>query len=129
MYNLEVPYDIIKELIINGIRYKYLSYDHKKTLEWLNNIHNYPNNPNFNNTVRYIPNEFKNQFPIWQTGRIWELKFNRIGEIVKVYIGKNPKYKKAFYVNDFGIKFKPMLFLSDDKHNLIANHFAIEEEL
>ena len=133
MNNLVVPYDIIKELIINGVRFKYLSYNHKKALEFINctsnNTANNYNNNGFPFPYYGITNELKDQFPIWRTGRIWEITFNRVGEIVKVYIGKNPKFKKAFYIQDFGIKFKPILFISDDKHNLITNNLAVEEEL
>jgi hypothetical protein len=129
MNNLVVPYDIIKELIINGVRFKYLSYNHKKALEWLNTTQKYTTPNQTLIKISYVPNELKDQFPIWRTGRIWEITFNRVGEIVKVYIGKNPKFKKAFYIQDFGIKFKPILFISDDKHNLITNNLAVEEEL
>ncbi len=135
MNNLVVPYDIIKELIISGVKFNYLSYSHKLAIGWMNsnilinNLLSSPSSTTMQHSHDYVPDSIRDQFPLWQTGKIWELKFNRISEIVKVYIGKNPKYKKAFYIQDFGVKFKPIIFKSDDKYNLIANGFAVEDEL
>jgi hypothetical protein len=36
---------------------------------------------------------------------------------------------KNFYIDDFGVKVKPMIFKSDDKYNLIAQGLAVEEKM
>ena len=35
-----IPYEILKELIIHGVRFSYVSYDHKKALNELKEIVN-----------------------------------------------------------------------------------------
>jgi hypothetical protein len=123
-----IPHEILKKYIMNGVRFLYESYDHKKALEEMKQI-----NSTANGFQRYvlgdIPLEIKKNHIVWRTGKLWELHFNKNGEMSVFKIGRFPPYVKTFYLDDFGIKVKLMIFKSDDKHDLIGQGLAVEETL
>ena len=90
-----IPYEILKELIIHGVRFSYISYDHKKAMAELNEIINsgicpYPTldiNVLKTNTAYMpvfsviIPDEIKKNHIVWRAGRVWEVFFNKNRQI------------------------------------------------
>jgi len=148
-----IPENIIKELIISGVRYKYESYDHKKAcaeIEELQRLASATNttalttttvstNATVTNAVSLndllyvpkncwnIPAEIKKNHIVWRTGRLREVHFNLKGDIGMFKIGL--RYFKTFYLKDFGVTVKPLIFKSDDKYDLISQGLAIEETI
>lgn len=134
--NLLIPEEIIKELILNGVRFKYISYDYKKASEEFhiqnqgNNYYGYAYANGLLKISHYdIPETIRNMFLIWRIGKVWEIRFNKNGGICSLYVGVNPKFKKRFFISEIGRWLKPMIFKSDDKHDLIARGLAIEETI
>lgn len=130
-----IPYEILKELIIQGVRFKYESYDHKKAMEEIKQIQNSGNSVPYsaNNMFQFVnscfgvPDEIKKNHIVWRAGRVWEIRFNRSRIMYRFKIGN--RYPKNFVLEDFGIKVKPMLFKSDDKYDLINQGLAVEETI
>lgn len=135
---MSIPYDVLKELLIQGVRFSYMSYNHKKALEELKTIANggtnpYPHSININSLNNipiynwFIPDEIKLNNLVWRAGRVWEIFFNKDRRICRVKIGN--RYPKNFQIEDFGISVKPMLFKSEDTYDLIGQGLAVEENL
>jgi hypothetical protein len=133
-----IPYDVLKELLIQGVRFSYVSYNHKKALEELKTIINTGISPyhqsvdlnSFLNVPEYnwfIPDEIKLNNLVWRAGRVWEIFFNKDRRICRVKVGN--RYPKNFQIEDFGVSVKPMLFKSEDTYDLIGQGLAIEENL
>ncbi len=120
-----IPHEILKEYVMNGVRFQYESYDHKKALEELKQT----NNSTLQHNSWHIPAEIRKNHIVWRTGKLWELHFNKNGEMVAFKIGRCRPYIKIFYLVDFGVIVKPMIFKSDDKYDLIGQGLAIEETL
>ena len=115
---------IIKEIIFSGIRFQYESYDFKKALAEVEAL-NATQQPS---PYRYgVPDEIKKNHIVWRTGKLWEVEFWSNGEIKRIKISRHWNYQKSFNITDFGIKFKPCLFKSDDKYDLIKQGLAVEE--
>ncbi len=134
-----IPYEILKELLIQGVRFSYVSYDHKKAVAEIKAIKETGINPyppsvidlthflSVPQTYWMIPDEVKNNNIVWRAGRVWQIFFNKDRRICRVKVGN--RYAKGFQVEDFGVTVKPMLFKSDDKYDLIGQGLAIEENL
>jgi len=132
-----LPTPIIKEIIFSGIKFSYESYNYKKAkaeVEALNTIQ--PSTPFPQNFFKMagihgngIPNEIKKNHVVWRTGKLWEVKFNHTGDITSLKIGRYYGYFKTFFISEFGVKFKPLLFKSEDKYDLIKQGLAIEETI
>ena len=129
-----IPYELIVKFIISGIKFKYLSYDHHAAVEELNNSSNntnigYLGNNMFTISVRdwTIPDEVKQNNIVWRTGKIRKIHFNPDGKMWKFYIGA--KRAKGFYLDDFGVNVKPIIFKSDDHLDLIGRNLAVEDKM
>jgi hypothetical protein len=130
-----IPYELLKELIINGVRFSYESYDHKKAMEEIKQIQN-SGNPvpygannmfQFANSCFGVPDEIKQNHRVWRTGRVWQIYFNKDRRMYRFKIGN--RYVKNFFLEDFGVKVKPMIFKSEDKYDLIGQGLAVEETI
>lgn len=127
-----IPYNIISELVISGCKFKYESYKHKEALEDYQKSQNQQNSSNylnelFRNSSWSVPDEYKLKHLTWRIGKIREIHFNKECKMWRFKVGN--KYYKTFYISDFGVRFKPILFKSDDKYDLISQGFAIEDSL
>lgn len=144
----QIPQEIIRELLINSVKFSYQSYNHKKAfdeikaIEAANGTVAYdPNNLNWNSSTSSrgvrdvkqsswgIPSEFKLKHEVWRVGKVWNLEFDNKGNINRVKIGRVRMYQKTFYITDFGVTVKPILFKSDDKYDLIKFGLAVEDKL
>lgn len=129
-----IPYEILKELIIHGVRFSYISYDHKKAIEEIRQLKN-SGAPNISAEINqlfglpesswFIPDEIKKNNIVWRAGRVWEIYFNKSRQMYRFKIGN--RYPKNFFIDDFGVLVKPMLFKSEDKYDLINQGLAVEE--
>lgn len=131
--------DIIKHLIVSGVKFKYKSYNYKNAVKEIEEINAK------NGIVPYsqknitqfqfrpdnwsIPQAIKDKHEVWRYGKLWEAHFDRHGNIQKLYIGAMYKFKKCFWANDIGDTVKPLIFKTDDIHDLIRQGFAIEDTL
>lgn len=129
-----IPYELIKELIFNKVRWYYESYDfHAALVEYEslrgNQCVKLQNTSTLHsgNIIPPMLDEIKKNHIIWRIGKIREISFNPYGEIKKCRIGN--KFYKTFHLHDFGVTVKPMLFESSDVYNLITQGFAIKETL
>jgi hypothetical protein len=125
-----IPYEILKELVINGVKFKYESYDHKKALkeyEQTQSTSASTSNWACANLAWGIPDNIKKNHAVWRVGRLWEVYFNKKGEMYRFKIGCH--YAKNFYLDDFGITVKPIIFKSDDKYDLIGQDLAVEDKI
>jgi hypothetical protein len=127
-----IPYEAIVECVINGVRFSYESYDHKKAIEEMRN-----NKTLFATTINncyhlppdmwIIPDEVKQNNIVWRIGKLREVYFNKNGRMCRFKIGQ--RWYKNFTLEDFGVKVKPMIFKGDDKYDLIIQGLAVEETL
>ena len=129
-----IPYQILKELLVEGVRFTYQSYDHKKAvLEMSNNSHISPTQKNANyyfglpESCWGVPEEVKQNNLVWRIGKLRQITFDKNGKMVMFKIGC--RWSKTFYLDDFGVKVKPMIFKSDDVHDLIGQGLAVEETI
>jgi len=135
-----IPYSIIKEFVFGGIRFQYESYDHKKAVEEICQIKTaggsvtlgiYPCQSTTNNPLLdscwAIPDKIKKNHLVWRIGKLRQVYFNPQGEMWRFKIGN--KFIKNFYLEDFGVTVKPMIFKSDDYLNLIGQGLAVEETI
>ena len=123
-----IPYYIIKELVLSGCKFLYESYNYKEAVEELRNTQTFQYNYNFDFCKdEFIPDNIKQHHIVWRKGKLRKIHFNNNGEIFKLYIGN--KRAKCFYLSEFGRTYKPILFKSDDVHDLINQGFAIEDKL
>jgi len=130
-----IPYQLLKELILSGVRFSYESYDHKKALEeieqikasGLNGLYLANNLFEFPNSCFGIPDSIKQNHIVWRTGKLRLVFFNKDGQMCRFKIGQ--RWYKNFYLEDFGIRVKPMIFKSDDEHDLIGQGLAVEETI
>jgi hypothetical protein len=128
-----LPTQLIKEIIFSGVRFQYESYDYKKAMVEVEALNATQQPSPYNNFrmmgIHGIPNEIKKNHIVWRTGKLWEVKFNHTGNISGLKIGRYYGYFKTFDITDFGIKFKPRLFKSEDKYDLIKQGLAVEETI
>lgn len=123
-----IPYNIISELVISGCKFKYESYKHKEALEdYQKQKQNSTNYLDLLCNGYSVPDEYKLKHLTWRIGKIREIHFNKDCKMWRFKVGN--KYYKTFYISDFGVRFKPILFKSDDKYDLISQGLAIEDSL
>lgn len=117
---------IIMQLIADGVKWYYLSYDHKSAIEVLSL--QYPLiNPRDKYHYEWIPDEIKKQFPQWKTGKLRSMRFDPDGMINRMYIGHHFKYAKCFFPEQVGRDVKPILHPNSDQYGLIAAGLAVDE--
>jgi hypothetical protein len=118
------------ELIANGVQWYYLSYDHKRAIEALSQQY-----PLINATPKkgfhheWIPDEIKQQFPLWKMGKLRSMRFDPDGMINRLYVGHMFKYAKCFFPSQLGKELKPILHPNSDTYGLIKAGLAIDETL
>jgi hypothetical protein len=131
-----IPYHIIKEVVLSGCKFIYVSYDHKACVEEMRKNGKFVTylNPTYfgggrieNGSFQYIPPEVKKNHIIWRSGKLRVMNFDNNGLIKRIYIGN--KRAKCFFLSEFGITFKPIIFKSDDKYDLINQCLAIEDKI
>jgi hypothetical protein len=89
------------------VKFMYKSYNHKQAVKEFNQMldgHKLLTdlkNPN----CHYIGDELKEKHIEWKVGRIHQVVYRK--SFTRYRIGN--KYPKSFYINDFGVNFKPLL--------------------
>lgn len=119
---------VIMELIMDGVLWWYISYDHKAALEAYNQI--YPNSKlagDFSPVVSFIPPEILTGHVMWRVGKLRSLKFDPDGLISRMYIGHSSLYVKRFFPNEVGEFVKPILKSYNDKYDLLSKGLAVDE--
>ena len=132
-----LPQEIIKYLIVSGVKFKYKSYNHKKAVEEFEQINANKSIPQISNNAQFkrqydcwsIPQEIKDKHEVWRYGKLWEVCFNKNGDVQKMYVGALFRFKKCFWANDIGDTVKPLIFKTDDIYDLIGQGFAIEDNI
>lgn len=130
-----IPSLVVRDLLISGVKFSYESYNHKEALAEIEALkaaqQSIPYQANnmfeFENSCWGIPNDIKKNHIVWRTGRVSEIHFAPNGEVRKVKIGKY--YYKTFYLHDFGVRVKPILFKTEDKYDLIKQGLAVEDKI
>jgi hypothetical protein len=130
-----IPYELLKEFIFHGVRFSYESYDHKKALEEIRELEKqgiFQNQMFGYRTSTFdpsygVPDEIKQNHIVWRTGKLRLVYFDKNGKMCRFKIGQ--RWAKNFYLNDFGVRVKPMIFKSDDYLDLIGQGLAVEESL
>jgi|SRR5690606_9709462 len=100
------------ELIKEGCKYKYFSYDHKKALKEYQEVYN-PGKYEMNPSCHYMPEELKEKHKVERIGKIRAIFFSPSGSVFRVKIGN--KYPKSFYLDDFGKTVFPLKNITDEK--------------
>jgi hypothetical protein len=119
---------IIMELIMDGVLWWYISYDHKAALETFNQI--YPDSKlanNFSPVVGFVPPEILTGHVMWRVGKIRSMKFDSDGLIERMYIGHSSKFAKRFFPSEVGKFVKPILKSYNDKYGLLSAGLAVDE--
>jgi len=105
---METNLKTILDHALNGGKFQYLTYDHKKALEEFKGTQEYQNicqvdlmchssgKPKINK--HDIPKEIRDNYPIWRNGKIRNVEFNPDGEIRRIKIGA--KFSLNFYEDD-----------------------------
>jgi len=130
-----MPYNAIKEVVFEGCKFSYESYDHKKAMEEIEMIKatggNVPylakNYFELMNSCYGVPDSIKKNHIVWRTGKLRQIYFDKNGQMCRFKIGQ--RWYKNFYLKDFGVSVKPMIFKSADHWNLIGQGMAIEETI
>jgi hypothetical protein len=127
-----IPYEQLVKFIASGVKFKYVSYDHRAAVEEIktsgvNIIFDARNYFEKIDSCYAIPDNIKQKHAVWRTGKVRMIKFSPNGIMWKFYIGA--RRAKAFYLNDFGIEVKPIIFKSDDELDLIGRGLAVEDSL
>lgn len=123
---------VLKDVLLKFNRYSYLTYDYANAIKFANNNRLESDINIFDNSNTYywnIPVNILNKFKVWKIGKLWGIDFLKDGSISYVKIGKSPSYSRRFYSDEFGVSFKPIIFVSDDEYDLIANGLAIQDTL
>jgi len=116
-----IPYELIKDFVFHGVRWSYESYDHKAAMEELNKASSHYN------TLFGVPDVLKQKHAVWRTGKLRLVYFDKNGQMCRFKIGQ--RWAKNFYLDDFGVRVKPMIFKSEDALDLIGQGLAVEETL
>jgi hypothetical protein len=123
------------ELIADCVHWYYLSYDHKKAIEEFHlKMYGVPISDSttyqtYQFDMSYVPDELKQNHPLWRTGKLQTIVFDPDGIISKLYIGRNHRYAKRFFPQEVGITVKPIININCDKYDLIQAGLAINENL
>jgi len=113
-----ISYELIKEFVFDGVKWSYESYDHKAATEELKNRNN-----GFD-ALFGVPDNIKKKYAVWRIGKLRMVYFDRDGQMCRFKIGQ--RWAKNFYLQDFGVIVKPMIFKSDDVNDLIGQGLAVE---
>jgi len=113
-----ISYELIKDFVFHGVRWSYESYDHKAAMQEMGTSYK----PYID-----IPDVLKQKHVVWRTGKLRLVYFDKNGQMCRFKIGQ--RWFKNFYLDDFGVKVKPMIFKSDDELDLIGQGLAVEETL
>jgi hypothetical protein len=116
-----MSYELIKEFVFQGVRFSYESYDHKAAVAELKKA-----NTKYEDFYG-VPDEIKLNHIVWRTGKLRLVYFDKNGEMCRFKIGQ--RWAKNFYLPDFGVRVKPMIFKSEDALDLIGQGLAVEETL
>jgi len=127
-----IPYQALLKIVTEGCRFSYESYDHLKAYQevkalGVNVVYQANNYFEVFDSCYGIPDYIKQKHLVWRTGKLRSIKFSPDGKMFKFYIGA--RRAKVFFLDDFGIKVKPMIFKSDDTYDLIGQGLAIEETI
>lgn len=125
-----IPEHVIRTFIYLNVKWEYESYDYwAARAEFLDEEIKQGRIPPVQNTGQVysnnIPNKIKQNHIVWRTGKIRSVSFNPQGKMYKFIIGN--KINKTFYLNDFGVRVKPRIYISDDEYGLISKGLAVEE--
>lgn len=132
LYNLEplISYDELKFLVNSRIYYEYNSYDHKLAYDEYIKTPEFKSNDKINEDFPgaipsgFIPDKIKEKYKIKRIGKLRQLTFSPNMYINRIVIGN--KYKKTYYIGDFGRKVKPILTKEIDEFNLIDRGIALD---
>jgi hypothetical protein len=127
-----IPEHIIRELIFLNVKWYYESYDYRAArAEYIKEEMQHGRHVlvyRLDHTIGHeIPDHIKKNYIIWRTGKVRSIDVNPNGIMWKFRIGN--KFAKTFYLDDFGIKVKPKLYIGDDRYNLIPKGLAVVETL
>lgn len=127
-----IPYQELLKIVTEGCKFSYESYDHKKAREEIKTLGTnvvYQANNYFEmfDSCYGIPDYIKQNHIVWRIGKLRSVKFNPDGKMCKFYIGA--RWAKVFFLEDIGVKVKPIIFKSDDSFDLIGQGLAIEETI
>ena len=122
-----IPYHLIAEFILNGVKWSYESYDyHKAKKDLIENDQHYYDSMWFTAIDHFaIPDRYKQKYKVWRIGKIRSVFFNPDGDMWRFKIGC--RYAKNFYLSDFGVKVKPILSEEEDSHGLIQQGLAVKK--
>lgn len=119
-------YHLLKELVFAGVRYSYASYDFKKAFAEYRI--QFPHLAKYNGfDFVSIPDDLQEKHRVWRTGKLREVYFDRDGKMCRFKIGC--RFYKNFTLQDFGVTVKPMIFATDDEHNLIGQGLAVQDTM
>jgi hypothetical protein len=123
-----MEYKEIESFILSGCKFQYISYDHKKAVEYYKNEWKGEKYPGNEVPQSYdMPKEIKEKFKVLRTGKLRQIEFAPSGKMWRFKIGA--KYAKTYYVRDFGDSVKPILERTQDSHKLIKRGLAVEVEI
>jgi hypothetical protein len=127
-----IPYPELIKLVANGCRFQYESYDHLKAYEevkalGVNVVYQANNFFEAFDSCYGIPDHIKQKHIVWRIGKIRSVSFNPDGKMWKFYIGA--RRTKVFFINDIGVRAKPMIFKSDDHLDLIGQGLAVQDTI
>ena len=130
-----MSYEAIKEVVFEGCKFSYESYDHKKAIAEIEQIKATGGNVPYQmknmfesvNSSWGVPDCIKQNHVVWRTGKLRLVYFDKNGQMCRFKIGQ--RYYKNFYLEDFGVKVKPLIFKSADRWDLIGQGLAVEETM
>ncbi len=103
-------------LISSGVRFKYISYDHKKAIKEYHESDSFIKDRTFmKNPHSYdVPEVLKNKYQVIRMGKLRSIDFSPDGLAWRFKIGN--KYSKRYYIRDFGVNVIP--YIDIDEHPL-----------
>jgi hypothetical protein len=109
-------YDKLFQLIVSGVRFDYVSYDHKKAMSEYNESDEFADyRLSYRNPKSWdIPDSLKDKYRVIRKGKLRSIQFNPVGKVWRFSIGS--KFSKTYSINDFGVKVIP--YIDIDEHPL-----------
>lgn len=109
-------YDKLFKLIVSGVRFDYVSYDHKKYMIEYNESDEFANYRSvyLNPKSWDVPDSLKDKYRIVKKGKLRSIQFNPMGKACRFSIGS--KFSKKYTIDDFGVKVIPCIDI--DEHPL-----------
>jgi hypothetical protein len=104
----EMQYSEFIALVVSGIKFRYISYDHKKALKEYHSNDKYMERRSYvaNPNCHEMPEELQEKYKVERIGKLREIHFAPDGKAFRFRIGN--KYTKSFSKNDFGHKVFPI---------------------